>query len=600
MPRISSERATRGHLRAEKSSEVVDIGLQATDIVLRFGAVLPLARVICTVARNVLRDVQRLHDRADDVIAAGHRVVNVLETLQWIAENTKTLSGLTKESVDQKMRELERLLNAFHAAVCAFGRKGFFKKMFRVSKEAKTLKCLDRDIRDALGVLCVAYELGREHKFEEMLENPMYALEDTIERHIQERLNMGETLASAVEGLENDEAAIESIAIDGGVSDDVFRREIPEFPVKVRDHFQCFSHCFEELRNETNQLAMQQKCAENLTQHYAHVPVSQAEPDDPEHMKSMLGPGTFGETHRMRRLLDGRDCAVKFTSIRGAKCHSIFQGELRREAVVLSKLHHEHIVAHYEVRVVMTPWLGKCLAIVMEYVAGGTLLDRVTSSLEIDLETATKWLRQLASALAHVHSCRIQHRDLKLDNVLLDAQGDVPSRRLVRMWSRRFVISSPFVCRTQRTPENERRRRRFALSALVWPASTNQCRLVPRRDRATGRGSTGRRRRLRAFATTARTTFGAWAALAPASSREPRSKVASAATVTLPCALILSKHSRLTFLAKRPKTAVSSLSTAFKRIRQSDRRQLLWKDDSVIVSWQPCPKKLSRLPWCRT
>ena len=65
----------------------------------------------------------------------------------------------------------------------------------------------------------------------------------------------------------------------------------------------------------------------------------------------------------------------------------------------------------------------------MEYADGGTLSERIveqaTTGLPFQTRQVLRWLAQLASALQHVHALRVLHRDLKTQNVFLNAAGDI-------------------------------------------------------------------------------------------------------------------------------------------------------------------------------
>jgi serine/threonine protein kinase len=61
--------------------------------------------------------------------------------------------------------------------------------------------------------------------------------------------------------------------------------------------------------------------------------------------------------------------------------------------------------------------------IVMQYVAGGTLADRIAAG-EADEVDAERLARQLLSALAAIHTAGVVHRDVKPSNILLDDQGN--------------------------------------------------------------------------------------------------------------------------------------------------------------------------------
>ena len=79
------------------------------------------------------------------------------------------------------------------------------------------------------------------------------------------------------------------------------------------------------------------------------------------------------------------------------------------------------------------------MLILTEHCVGGTLNERLhRSSSE---EENFKWIRQMAAALAFLYSCNVVHRNLKADNVLLTATGDVK-------WAN-FGLAREFIALTQ-------------------------------------------------------------------------------------------------------------------------------------------------------
>nr|XP_027064773.1 serine/threonine-protein kinase SRK2A-like isoform X2 [Coffea arabica]XP_027064774.1 serine/threonine-protein kinase SRK2A-like isoform X2 [Coffea arabica]XP_027064776.1 serine/threonine-protein kinase SRK2A-like isoform X2 [Coffea arabica] len=74
--------------------------------------------------------------------------------------------------------------------------------------------------------------------------------------------------------------------------------------------------------------------------------------------------------------------------------------------------------------VVLTP---THLAIVMEYAAGGELLAKICSAGAFNEDEARFFFQQLISGVSYCHSMEICHRDLKLENTLLDGS---PTPRL--------------------------------------------------------------------------------------------------------------------------------------------------------------------------
>lgn len=91
----------------------------------------------------------------------------------------------------------------------------------------------------------------------------------------------------------------------------------------------------------------------------------------------------------------------------------------RNEIVAAYRISHPNIIKAYEY------FDGEGLqAYAMEYVTGGDLLNRIKRE-PIRAEEATRYLRQIASALETIHAAGIVHRDLKPENILIAADGDI-------------------------------------------------------------------------------------------------------------------------------------------------------------------------------
>ena len=95
---------------------------------------------------------------------------------------------------------------------------------------------------------------------------------------------------------------------------------------------------------------------------------------------------------------------------------------LRREARLTARLGgHRHIVTVHDVfEHDGAPWL------VARYMSGGSLADRLARAPggRLALDEALRIAREVADALAHAHAHGIVHRDVKPDNVWLDAEGE--------------------------------------------------------------------------------------------------------------------------------------------------------------------------------
>ena len=87
---------------------------------------------------------------------------------------------------------------------------------------------------------------------------------------------------------------------------------------------------------------------------------------------------------------------------------------------------------------------GSRAVVVMQYLAGGTLQDKLGSD-RLSIEQVLKISGQLAGALAHLHDLGACHLDVKPENILFDAGGDWvdPDRPLLSDFGIAAVTGSP-------------------------------------------------------------------------------------------------------------------------------------------------------------
>ena len=87
-----------------------------------------------------------------------------------------------------------------------------------------------------------------------------------------------------------------------------------------------------------------------------------------------------------------------------------------REARTVARLTHPNIVPIFTV-----DEIGGFVFFAMAYVAGETLSQRVTTRGPLDAFEAGRLLREIGDALGYAHARGLVHRDVKPDNILLDA-----------------------------------------------------------------------------------------------------------------------------------------------------------------------------------
>ncbi|MCA2979161.1 MAG: serine/threonine protein kinase [Myxococcaceae bacterium] len=127
-----------------------------------------------------------------------------------------------------------------------------------------------------------------------------------------------------------------------------------------------------------------------------------------------LGRGGMGTVFRAHHRALGRDVAVKVLSPELSK-DAEARARFEREAHALARLDHPHIVRVHDAGVE-----DEDPFVVMELVEGGPVSRR----LPLPVADAVRVTRQVCEALAYAHERGVIHRDVKPENVLLDARGD--------------------------------------------------------------------------------------------------------------------------------------------------------------------------------
>jgi eukaryotic-like serine/threonine-protein kinase len=132
----------------------------------------------------------------------------------------------------------------------------------------------------------------------------------------------------------------------------------------------------------------------------------------------LLGSGGMGEVYLAHDDLLERDVALKVLKEQYLDSEE-FVRRFRREAKSAASLNHPHIARVYD-------WHRSeegVYYMVMEYIPGGTLKDRLRNEGPLDPYSAAELAAQVALALGYAHERGVIHRDVKPHNILLTERG---------------------------------------------------------------------------------------------------------------------------------------------------------------------------------
>ncbi|KAI5954873.1 KIN2 [Candida theae] len=158
-----------------------------------------------------------------------------------------------------------------------------------------------------------------------------------------------------------------------------------------------------------------------------------------------IGAGSMGKVKLAQHNTTHEICAVKIipraaklyqrahahdpppqTSQEAAQRHKEFEKELARDKRTIREgalgrlLFHPFICRLYE----MVPMTNHYYML-FEYIEGGQMLDYIVAHGSLKEKHARKFARGIASALDYCHRNNVVHRDLKIENIMINEKGDV-------------------------------------------------------------------------------------------------------------------------------------------------------------------------------
>ncbi|XP_028394028.1 myosin light chain kinase family member 4-like [Dendronephthya gigantea] len=126
-------------------------------------------------------------------------------------------------------------------------------------------------------------------------------------------------------------------------------------------------------------------------------------------IREEIGRGAFGTVKKCEKKKDKTVFAIKVILYKDPKLLK----DIEREVSMMRRLEHEHLVTLYE-----SYESAGSFALVMDYIAGGELFERIVEKEYLEEQEAVEYLRQLIQGLQHMHSRNIVHLDIKPENIL--------------------------------------------------------------------------------------------------------------------------------------------------------------------------------------
>lgn len=132
-----------------------------------------------------------------------------------------------------------------------------------------------------------------------------------------------------------------------------------------------------------------------------------------------IGEGTFAKVKFAQNTETGESVAMKILDRNTIIKHKMME-QIKREISIMKLVRHPYVVRLHEVLASRTK-----IYIILEYITGGELFDKIIHQGRLSEAESRRYFQQLIDGVGYCHSKGVYHRDLKPENLLLDSLGNL-------------------------------------------------------------------------------------------------------------------------------------------------------------------------------